>query len=342
MMHADPDVLPDFFTVVIPVLNEERYIEAALTSLLDQVRDLRCEIMVVDGGSQDRTVAIVEALAAAGSGLRVVHNPARLQSAACNLAAGRAAPQSRILLRADAHAGYPPGFVRACLRALAETGATSVVVPMRTVGTGAMQRAIAATQNSLLGNGGSSHRRVGTARFVEHGHHAAFDLNFFRTIGGYDPTFTHNEDAELDVRALQAGGRIWLCPDAMIDYYPRETLRQLARQYVRHGRGRARTTAKHRQRLRLRQCLPIAILGAFVLALLAPVQPLLALPAGCYVGACLLWGAVQAVRRRDPALLWMGPAAIVMHLAWAVGFLDGRAKRRPTQSAHAPIALETV
>ena len=337
-MRADPD----FFTVVIPVLNEERYIRAALTSLLDQVRGLPCEIMVVDGGSRDRTVALVEAVAAIEPGVRVVHNPARLQSAACNLAAERASPQSRTLLRADAHAGYPPGFVRGCLQALVDTGATSVVVPMRTVGTSAMQRAIAATQNSLLGNGGSSHRRAGVARFVEHGHHAAFNLNFFRSIGGYDPNFTHNEDAELDVRALQAGGRIWLCPEAMIDYYPRETLRQLARQYVRHGRGRARTTAKHRQRLRMRQCLPIAILGTFVLVLLAPVLPLMALPAVCYVGACLLWGALQAARRRDPALVWMGPAAIVMHLAWAVGFLDGRIKRRPTQSAHAPIALETV
>ena len=144
------------------------------------------------------------------------------------------------------------------------------------------------------------------------------------------------------MRALQAGGRIWLCAEAVIDYFPRDSLRQLSRQYLRHGRGRARTTAKHRLRLRLRQCLPIVILAALIAALLFPVIPLLALPAAAYVVVCLLWGATDATRSRDPALLLMGPAAIVMHVAWAIGFLEGRLKHalRPTGAGRA--VLEAV
>ena len=328
-----------FFTIVMPVLDEERHVRRALLSLLDQLGDLRTEILVMDGGSCDGTLAIVETLAAANPVIRLIDNPARLQSAACNLAAHLASPESRVLLRADAHAGYPAGFVRTCLEALATTGATSVVVPMRTVGSSATQRAIAAAQNSLLGNGGSSHRRAGNSHFVDHGHHAAFDLDFFRSLGGYDPTFTHNEDAELDIRALQAGGRVWLCSDAAIDYYPRETLRQLGTQYVRHGRGRARTTVKHRLRLRLRQCLPIVILMAMPCALLAAFVPLMAVPAGLYLSACLIWGLTEAIRQRDPALVAMGPAAIVMHIAWAIGFLDGRLTRTRTLPDEKPVML---
>lgn len=331
-----------FFTIAIPVLNEERYIRQCLESLLEQARTLQGEILVLDGGSRDDTVAIVGEIAATDPMVRLIKNPARLQSAACNMAGELADPRSRVLVRADAHAGYPAGFLSTCLQALLESGATSVVVPMRTVGNGIMQRAIAATQNSRLGNGGSSHRRAGASHFVDHGHHAAFDLDFFRSLGGYDPSFTHNEDAELDVRALQANGRIWLCSDAMIDYYPRSSLVQLGKQYIRHGRGRARTTVKHRVRLRVRQCLPIAILAAMVCATLALVNPLLGLPALLYVVICLIWGLVAAIRTRDPALLLMGPAAIVMHVAWAIGFIDGHLKANKLRQTEQSAMLEGV
>ena len=313
-----------FFSIAIPALNEEDYIERALSSLLEQVHGHEAEILVLDGGSGDTTRAVVAGIAKDNPIVRLIENPGRTQSAACNLAAELADPRSRILIRADAHATYPQGFILHGVRALLDTGATSVVVPMRTVGTGTLQRAIAATQNSHLGNGGSGHRRVGASRFVNHGHHAVFDIAFFRSLGGYDISFTHNEDGELDVRSLQAGGRIWLCAEAAIDYFPRSTFPQLARQYARHGRGRARTTAKHRLRLKLRQCRPLAILASGALCLLTPFVPWICIPTALYLSACLLWGVSEAARRHDPALLLMGPAALVMHLSWAIGFLDGR------------------
>ena len=313
---------PSFVSIIMPVLNEERYVEQALLSLLGQVGEEDAEFLVMDGGSHDETRTIVMRLAAAHSAIRLINNPARIQSAACNLAAELADPRSRILIRTDAHAAYPPDFISCVVAAMRRTGATSVVVPMRTVGRGFLQRAIAAAQNSKLGNGGSRHRSVNASQFVDHGHHAAFDAAFFRGIGGYDPTFTHNEDAELDVRANMAGGRVWLCAEAAIDYFPRESLRQLARQYVRHGRGRARTVLKHRLKLKLRQCVPLASLLSVAAGAFVPLSPLVAVPASAYVGACLLWGATVALRRRDRAMLLMGPASITMHLAWAVGFLD--------------------
>ncbi len=330
------------FTMVMPVLNEERYVELALSSLLDQVEGRDGEILVLDGGSRDATRAIVTRMAVVHPVIRLVDNPRRTQSAACNLAAELAHPQSAIMLRADAHAAYPSDFVATVLRALLDTDATSVAVPMRTVGKLFVQRAIAATQNSRLGNGGSSHRRAGRSRFVDHGHHAAFDLAFFRTIGGYDRDFTHNEDAELDVRAVRAGGRVWLCTEATIDYFPRDSLRQLARQYVRHGRGRARTIAKHRLRLKLRQGLPLVILATVALAALGPLFPWLAVPAAFYLLACLGWGVVDAARRADAARLLMGPTAVVMHLSWAIGFLQGRLRSTASGGRPAPALPQGV
>lgn len=329
LVSSDP--VP-FLAIAVPVLNEERYLASCLDSLLGQWPQDRMQVLVLDGGSTDGTARIVAEYARRHTCIQLLPNPGRLQAAACNLAAQSADARAHFLLRADAHAHYPTGWMHALLDAYRATGASEVVVPMLTaadpVGAAPFQRGAAAAQNSRLGNGGSAHRSAGTSRWVEHGHHALFDRAFFLRLGGYDETFSHNEDAELDRRATNAGGRIWLCASAPVTYYPRRDLASLFRQYVRHGRGRARTLRKHRARPRLRQVLPLFVLAGVIGGLvLAPVHPaFLAAPLG-YALLCTGWGLVRAVRERDPALLWMGPAAMAMHLGWAVGFLDGVLRR---------------
>ena len=317
-MNNQPDT---FFSVLVPVLNEAQHIERCLKSLLAQIPEGGGELLVLDGGSSDGTLAIVERLARHHAALRIVANPGRLQSVGCNLGARIASSQSTALVRADAHAFYPSDFLRLCLSALRFTNATSVVVPMQTLGKTPVQRAIAAAQNSLLGNGGSRHRRLGVSGYVDHGHHAAFDRRFFEAVGGYDESFSHNEDAELDVRSNAAGGRIWLCAEAAIEYFPRSTLLALGRQYRRHGAGRARTLLKHRRRPKLRQLIPLGVLAAAVLAVIGIWLPPLVLPLLLYVALCAGCSLLSAIKRRDVALLAAGPAAMVMHVSWSVGFL---------------------
>ena len=311
-----------FVSIAVPVLNEELYIRACLASLLAQVEESACEILVLDGGSTDRTPEIVVEMAALHPCIRLVPNPGRIQSAAVNLAARIAAPEATVLIRADAHAVYPPGFLAACLRAMQTTGAYSVVAPMRALGQAGFQRAVAAAQNSRLGNGGSAHRVAGASRFVDHGHHVAFDRRFFLERGGYNESFTHNEDAEYDHRAGLAGGRIWMCADSPITYFPRRNLRALVGQYFRHGRGRARTLLTHRVHPKPRQVAPLFILAGIVGGLASvPLSPWFGCFPLAYLLLCLGWGAAEAVRRRDAWMLAMGPAAIAMHLSWALGFL---------------------
>jgi succinoglycan biosynthesis protein ExoA len=308
-------------TIVIPALNEERYIAACLRSLLAQIDPSRSEILVIDGGSRDSTLKIVSEMATRYPLIRILHNPKRIQSAAMNRGASAASPRSTLLIRADAHAEYPAGFVATCIRDLVESHATSVVVPLRATGSSCFQRAAAAAQNSWIGNGGSRHRTLAQSGFVTHGHHALFDRRFFQELGGYDESFTHNEDAEYDHRSLVANGAIWMSA-IPVSYLPRDTIRGLARQYYNHGRGRARTLLTHRLRPALRQLLPPAILlvnaAAILLALAYPwllVVPLL------YGGACNLTGLWNAIRLRDICVVVAGPAAIVMHMSWAAGFI---------------------
>jgi len=315
--------IDSFVTIVIPCLNEVAFVAAAIDSVTPRTHDgaklpFDYEILVVDGGSTDGTIALIEAKAKADPRLRLLNNPRKLQSAAVNLAAEQAHPATTVLLRADSHATYPPGFVATLVQQLRANAAQSVVVTMETVGVSCFQQAVAAAQNSLLGNGGSAHRRRGQSKYVDHGHHAAFDRAFYRSIGGYDETLRANEDVDLDMRIQQAGS-------VPMTYFPRDTVAGLARQYFHYGHGRAHTYRQYRYRLKARQLAPVVVtlgtIGGSLLAL--ALHPIFALAPFGYALLCVCWGIVAALRTGNPCLAGMGIAAAIMHHAWAAGFLRG-------------------
>ncbi|WP_088342846.1 MULTISPECIES: glycosyltransferase family 2 protein [Rhodomicrobium] len=312
-----------FVAIIMPALNEEGYIEAAIASVTpEDDGGIDYELLVMDGGSTDRTAEIVERLGEENGRIKLLANPRKIQSAAMNIAARDASPQAQYLLRADCHSHYPEGFAERCVAALREKGAASVVVTMRSVGRGCLQKAIAAASNSRLGNGGSAHRRAGASCYVDHGHHAAFDREAYLALGGYDESFRHNEDAEYDQRVLRSGRRIWLIGDLAIDYFPRADFSALGRQYRNYGWGRANTLMKHRAIPRPRQILPVVIfVGNAGALLLAPLVPEFLLVPLLYAGLCCGWGLALALKAGNVCTALSGPAAMVMHLSWAYGFL---------------------
>lgn len=318
-----PEPLHPFVTIVMPALNEARHIAGAIASVLPPEGALDWELLVLDGGSSDRTCDIVREFASREPRIKLVRNDRRIQSAAVNTASEACDPRTEILVRADCHAAYPPNFVARCADALRKTGSASVVVPMLAVGSRPLQRAIAAAQNSPLGNGGSAHRVTGISGYVEHGHHAAFDRAIFRSLGGYDERAPYNEDAEYDARLVASGRRIYLDGSLTISYFPRTSFRALARQYFNHGWGRANTLLKHGKAPRLRQILPVLMLLTVVGSLLSLpfAGAIAALPIAVYVLVCGLWAAALACKARDKFLVLAAPAAILMHMSWAVGFL---------------------
>ncbi|MGU3390539.1 glycosyltransferase family 2 protein [Sphingomonas sp. M1A8_2b] len=315
------------YLIVVPCLDEENALPDLLRWLVDRAAD-GALIVVVDGGSKDRSVAIVEDFAQRHPAVRLLHNARRVQSAGVNLAARTFGADRDWLIRIDAHCGYPVNYVDLLLESAERHDATSVVVPMVTRGQACFQGAAAAAQNSVMGTGGSPHRHLVAGRYVDHGHHALFDLAGFLAVGGYDESFSHNEDAELDHRLGLAGGRIWLEPNASVIYYPRRTPAALLRQYRNYGRGRARTVAKHGLRLKLRQAAPLVIAPSVALALVGVMLAaavdvrfaLLALPAICWLVLCQAFAVVLAKRARSWCVLASGTAAMLMHAGWSTGY----------------------
>jgi succinoglycan biosynthesis protein ExoA len=335
--------------IVVPCLNEEEHLPALLADLLRDAHGAR--VVVADGGSIDRSRDIVLALARGHANLVLIDNPRRIQSAAVNLAARLRGTGCKWLVRVDAHAGYPVGYVDRLKVAAAGTRATSVVVPMTTRGEGCFQQAAAAAQNSILGTGGAPHRHKAGGAWVDHGHHALFDLPLFMAVGGYDETFAANEDAELDRRLLAAGGRIWLEPQGAITYYPRATIGALFRQYRNYGCGRARNLRRHPVPVRLRQMLPLGVIPAILSAVLgltaAAVWPvtasaglLLALPMLCWLAGSIVAGLALGVRARSGCGACAGVAAITMHAGWSLGFIAEALSRRPLPSPPMPLRFD--
>lgn len=309
--------------IVIPCLNEERHLPSLLAWLRAEPAAADARIVVADGGSADRSREIVRQAAADDARVVLLDNPKRLQSAAVNLAVARYGEGRECFVRIDAHAAYPAGFIALLLDAYRESGAQSVVISMRAIGEdgACFQRAAATAQNSVLGAGGSAHRKPGARRWADHGHHALFNTEAFQAAGGYDESFSHNEDAEFDTRLARRGGKILLAADVVIDYFPRRAAWALARQYFAYGKGRARTAIKHGAMLKPRQLLPLGVAPALALACLTPFTAWAAAPAAAWLAISFGFGIVLGLRERSWCGAAAGAPAAIMHAAWSAGFL---------------------
>jgi succinoglycan biosynthesis protein ExoA len=204
---------------------------------------------------------------------------------------------------------------------------------MDSVGYDGVSSAIAWVSDTLLGSGGARHRGGRRSGFVDHGHHAAFRMERFRALGGYDETFTHNEDAEYDCRLRKAGGTIYMDAALRVQYRPRQSLWSLARQYRRYGLGRSGTVLRHPESLRLRQlAVPSAMVVLALCLAAAPIFPWMLLAPAAYGLVILGTSIVMALRKRSAYGLITGPAALVMHASWALGFIQGLLTQRPAST----------
>lgn len=336
-----------YLTVVLPTLDEERHLERCVRTLLDDPwpRE-RLEILVVDGGSRDRTREVAERLAAEFPFLRVLENPKRLQAAAFNMALAAADPRADIIIRCDVHADYPPGFLSRAAAALEESGAGLAGYGDAPKADGCFQRAVAFVQNTPLGVGGALYRLGGISKFVDHAKHGAFRRSAVAAVGGYDERFSHNEDSELSLRLWQAGHKVWLDAGLTVGYYPRSTPKALARQYRLYGRGRAMTVMKHKLAPRPRQIAPVLLLLAEAASLAAAPfihWTLLLFPA--YAAALSTVGVWGVVKQRSLCLLAVPVAMAIMHHAWGAGFLcrlvQGRLKAAEATPTVAEVAARS-
>jgi succinoglycan biosynthesis protein ExoA len=314
-----PDASPPV-SVLVPVLDEIDAIDACLDSIFGQDYPGPLEVIVADGGSTDGTQDRLVAWSRDHPNLRVVHNTRRVQSHGLNLAAGVATGE--YLVRMDAHTHYAPDYVRRSVAVLMETGAAAAGGPMRPVGEGAFDRAVAAAMRSPLTMGPGKFHHATQRQEVDTVYLGAFRRDGFLDLGGFRAFPSRvAEDADLYHRWRRQGGVVMVDPAIVSAYTPRDRPAALWRQYFRYGRGKAEMLFVNKRFPSLRPLAPLLLvlgLMAFgVLAAVGPWWPLVAL-AGSWL-AVIGWVAV----RSGESVVRVVAAAAIMHLAYGIGLLWG-------------------
>ena len=327
---------PLFLSVVVPVRNEARYIEATLRMLIGQDYDKdRYEILVIDGHSDDETKNIVGSFIQEhpDRNIRLLDNPGRLSSRARNIGAREAAGELVAVI--DGHVFIPGDqLFRAMEDAVEGSGAVCLArpapldIPGMDRNTGfwvakARKTWLAHSRNSFIYG---THR--GFVNPMSSGF--AYKKELFQKIGYFDERFDAAEDVEFHYRLWQAGVQAYTAPELLIYYYPRTSMLALFRQQTRYGEGRARLTLKHPESLTKETLIPPAILlyvaflplGLFLVGA-APLPGMLYLAGlAFYLSVLVLTGAVEALRERSVAGLLKVPLAIFLtHTGLGWGFL---------------------
>lgn len=216
-------------SLVMPVLNEETYLQAAVDAILAQDYPGPTEVVLALGPSRDRTNGVAEALAAKHPQVRLVHNPGVDIPKGMNLCIR--ATRYPIVARVDAHSELPTNYLRIAVETLRETGAANVGGLMLARGKGRFQQAVARAYNSKYGLGGSAYHSGGQAGPCESAYLGVFRRDVLEEVGGYDESIRRGEDWELNLRIRQAGHLIWFNPELKTVYWPRDSVEKLARQF---------------------------------------------------------------------------------------------------------------
>ena len=317
--------------IMIPVLNEERYLADVVQASLNQDYENLKQVILSVGPSQDRTEEIAKKLAASNPKVVVVENKTGRTPDALNCAIEVAT--SDVLVRCDGHALLPTNYVSMAVETLQRTGADNVGGIMDAQGETAFQKAVAWAMTSKLGVGSAAFHVGGFEGEVETVYLGCFKKTALDRVGGYDSAMTRAQDWEMNHRIRKTGGKIWFNPNLKVTYRPRRSVKALAQQYLQYGQWRRRVMSMH----------PETAKGSSALRYFAPPAALLAILIGTIAGSAALvtnsfWAIGFAVpllyvaavkfigffiaKNVDLKTRFFIPIALAtMHMAWGWGFL---------------------
>lgn len=310
-------------SIIIPVLNEEKYISVCIDSLLNQTYPIdKMEIIVIDGCSTDNTVKLCESFMSRAN-IRVLSNPQKKTTYALNQ--GIKESTGRYIIRIDAHANYAKDYVEKCVSYLQTMDIENVGGIAITKGKGKMGSAIACMLSSKFGVGGSGFRTDAVSGYVDTVPFGAFRKELFDKIGYFNHNLPRSEDNDINARIRSTGGKVWLANDIHFTYYCRDTLSGILKMALQNGNALFRTLAENPRAMSIRHFIPF---GFFISIVLLPIGMLFTPIAGVLLGAELLaYGLLDIYfsfkgenRKYTKILLWLYP---LFHITYGLGSFLG-------------------
>ncbi len=258
--------------VVIPTLNEEKFIAKCIDCLITQTFPFKkIDLMVVDGGSWDKTQEIVEGYQKRYHNIRYIHNPKKIQSAAFNI--GVKESSAPVVVRLDAHAIYNKDYIEKCLEGLTadnthgNVGGRCIILPFNDT---LWANANAILNYSRFGIGGSAFRVGMKPDYVDSVPFGAFPRSVIEKVGGMREDLPRAEDNEYNSRIRKAGYKVYFNPEIVSSYYARPTLRTSCKQMYANGESIGHLFYVDRESIGLRHLIPllfvIGIISGMVLS----------------------------------------------------------------------------
>ncbi|WP_306536998.1 glycosyltransferase [Geobacter sp.] len=218
-------------SVVMTVLNEELSLSSLLEALLSQSRQPD-EIVIVDGGSTDGTLKLLERYAGEGSRIRVHRAPG------VNIARGRnigiAEAKSDIIAVTDGGCIPEGAWLEELLKRFTDPDIAAVAGSFRGEWTTRFEYYAALLAVPRESDAGAEEPSLFFGRS------SAFRKNAWEQAGGYPEWLYTGEDTLFALRFKELGCRIASAPLAVVRWRPRPNLRKLAKMYFLYGRGNGR------------------------------------------------------------------------------------------------------
>lgn len=216
-------------SVIATILNEGDSIRFLLESLLNQTLPPD-EIVLVDGGSRDHTLAVI-AEYEDKLPLRV------LQEVGCNISRGRnvaiEAAQGPIIAITDAGTRIPPEWLDQLTRPFRENSELQLVAGFFRPDpdpTNPFEVAMSATVLPLV-------EEIQPEGFLPSSRSVAVTKTAWQAVGGYPEWLDYCEDLIFDLRLKQRFGPFYFAPEAYVYFKPRTSLSKFYRQYYLYARG---------------------------------------------------------------------------------------------------------
>jgi glycosyltransferase involved in cell wall biosynthesis len=300
---------------VMPVLNEEKYLETAVNSVLKQQAPGLSELILALGPSTDKTNEVAKKLAYRHSNLILVDSPTGLTSTSLNLAIAKS--RYDVVIRVDAHSELPEGYAELAVKILNDTGAANVGGRMLAKGKTAFQSAVAFAYNNRIGLGGGSYHVGGQAGVADSVYLGCYRKSIVQELGGFSESWVRGQDWELNQRIRKAGYQVWFDPRLEVGYYPRRDWLSLAKQFYKTGVWRGALTRADFGNSRARYWVPPLLV----------VASLFGFPFWVYLITIAFYAAGQttlswAIR------LWLIAVVPTMHICWGIGFWVGLIRGR--------------
>ncbi len=243
-------------SIIIPILNEEKYIDKCIESILKQDYPREdMEAILIDGESQDNTLKIINEYIEKYPFIRVLNNPHKTVQYALNIGINGAV--GKYIVRMDAHAEYANDYVSKCIEYLEKTKANNVGGPMIAKGKDDVQKVVAAAYHSPFALGGGKFHIEGFEGYADTVFLGAFERQYLLDMGLYDERLPRSEDDDLNFRIAESGGKIYITPQIKSIYYPRNSYRLLFNQYYEYGLWKVAVIRKHKRPARISHLIPM-------------------------------------------------------------------------------------